>query len=63
MHNAEKIVQRRIVLALAHFCSPGDQEAIFVDNNGTPNNLFFVRFDWHTTHITYTGASYVVLLV
>lgn len=56
MHNAEKIVQKRIVLALAHFCSPGDQEAIFVDNNGTPNNLFFVRFDWQTTHITYTGA-------
>ncbi|PWA58121.1 ARM repeat protein interacting with ABF2 [Artemisia annua] len=34
MHNAEKIVQRRIVLALAHLCSPEDQEAVFVDNNG-----------------------------
>ncbi|PWA58123.1 ARM REPEAT PROTEIN INTERACTING WITH ABF2 [Artemisia annua] len=34
MHNAEKIVQKRIALALAHFCSPDYHEAIFVDNNG-----------------------------
>ncbi|GKB29834.1 ARM repeat protein interacting with ABF2-like protein, partial [Tanacetum coccineum] len=34
MHNAEKFVQRRISLALAHLCSPEDQEAIFVDNYG-----------------------------
>nr|GEY91539.1 hypothetical protein [Tanacetum cinerariifolium] len=34
MHNVEKFVQRRIVLALAHLCSPEDQEAIFVDNYG-----------------------------
>ncbi|KAK2976277.1 hypothetical protein RJ640_019760, partial [Escallonia rubra] len=31
---AEKDVQRRIALTLAHLCSPDDQKTIFVDNNG-----------------------------
>ncbi|RAL43503.1 hypothetical protein DM860_012644 [Cuscuta australis] len=34
MSVGEKIVQRRIALALAHFCSPQDQKTIFLDNNG-----------------------------
>ncbi|XVF66689.1 hypothetical protein PTKIN_Ptkin10aG0057600 [Pterospermum kingtungense] len=34
MRVAEKTVQRRVALALAHLCSPDDQRAIFVDNNG-----------------------------
>ncbi|KAI7755493.1 hypothetical protein M8C21_031667 [Ambrosia artemisiifolia] len=34
MLNADKIVQRRISMALAHLCSPNDQKTIFVDNNG-----------------------------
>ncbi|XP_062177417.1 ARM REPEAT PROTEIN INTERACTING WITH ABF2 isoform X2 [Alnus glutinosa] len=31
---AEKAVQRRVSLALAHLCSPDDQRTIFIDNNG-----------------------------
>ncbi|PWA74148.1 ARM repeat protein interacting with ABF2 [Artemisia annua] len=34
MHNADKIVQRRILSGLAQFCSSNKQEEIFVDNNG-----------------------------
>ncbi|KAK9067621.1 hypothetical protein SSX86_011732 [Deinandra increscens subsp. villosa] len=34
MHNSDKVVQRRVSLALAHLCSPDDQKTIFVDNNG-----------------------------
>ncbi|CAL9041913.1 unnamed protein product [Musa banksii] len=34
MRIGEKVVQRRVALALAHLCSPGDQRTIFVDNNG-----------------------------
>ncbi|XP_010277774.1 PREDICTED: ARM REPEAT PROTEIN INTERACTING WITH ABF2-like isoform X2 [Nelumbo nucifera] len=34
MRVAEKPVQRRVALALAHLCSPDDQRAIFIDNNG-----------------------------
>ncbi|CAK7327003.1 unnamed protein product [Dovyalis caffra] len=31
---AEKAVQRRVALALAHLCSPDDQRAIFINNCG-----------------------------
>ncbi|KAF3791662.1 ARM REPEAT PROTEIN INTERACTING WITH ABF2 [Nymphaea thermarum] len=31
---SEKVVQRRVALALAHLCSDDDQRSIFVDNNG-----------------------------
>ncbi|KMT06143.1 hypothetical protein BVRB_7g163130 [Beta vulgaris subsp. vulgaris] len=31
---ADKVVQRRIALALAHLCSPEHQRRIFIDNNG-----------------------------
>ncbi|KAL9364398.1 hypothetical protein Peur_042271 [Populus x canadensis] len=34
MRVAEKAVQRRVALALAHLCSPDDQRAIFIDNCG-----------------------------
>ncbi|KAL6500476.1 hypothetical protein OROHE_025842 [Orobanche hederae] len=34
MRVGEKIVQRRVALALAHLCSPDDQKSIFIDNNG-----------------------------
>ncbi|XP_064939232.1 ARM REPEAT PROTEIN INTERACTING WITH ABF2-like [Musa acuminata AAA Group] len=34
MRIGEKVVQRRVALALAHLCLPGDQRTIFVDNNG-----------------------------
>ena len=34
MRVAEKAVQRRVALALAHLCSPEDQRTIFIDNNG-----------------------------
>ncbi|KAB1214217.1 hypothetical protein CJ030_MR5G023130 [Morella rubra] len=34
MRVAEKTVQRRVSLALAHLCSPDDQRTIFIDNNG-----------------------------
>ncbi|CAH9132738.1 unnamed protein product [Cuscuta epithymum] len=34
MSVGEKIVQRRIALALAHFCSPEDQKTVFIDNDG-----------------------------
>ncbi|CAI0559879.1 unnamed protein product [Linum tenue] len=34
MRVAEKIVQRRVALALAHLCAPDDQRLIFVDNGG-----------------------------
>ncbi|XP_038701552.1 ARM REPEAT PROTEIN INTERACTING WITH ABF2-like isoform X2 [Tripterygium wilfordii] len=31
---AERSVQRRVALALAHLCSPDDPRTIFIDNNG-----------------------------
>ncbi|KAL6971508.1 hypothetical protein U1Q18_031187 [Sarracenia purpurea var. burkii] len=34
MRVAEKAVQRRVALALAHLCSAEDQRTIFIDNNG-----------------------------
>ncbi|KAJ4833769.1 hypothetical protein Tsubulata_012646 [Turnera subulata] len=34
MRVAEKAIQRRVALALAHLCSPDDQRTIFIDNNG-----------------------------
>ncbi|KAK0607653.1 hypothetical protein LWI29_018177 [Acer saccharum] len=34
MRIAEKGVQRRVSLALAHLCSPDDQRTIFIDNGG-----------------------------
>ncbi|KAF8394421.1 hypothetical protein HHK36_020629 [Tetracentron sinense] len=34
MRVAERAVQRRVALALAHLCSPDDQRAIFIENNG-----------------------------
>jgi hypothetical protein len=34
MRVGEKVVQRRVALALAHLCSPNDQKTIFIDNNG-----------------------------
>ncbi|EEF41701.1 protein binding protein, putative [Ricinus communis] len=33
MRVAERTVQRRIALALAHLCAPDDRKAIFIDNN------------------------------
>ncbi|KAG5403420.1 hypothetical protein IGI04_009539 [Brassica rapa subsp. trilocularis] len=34
MRISEKSIQRRVGLALAHFCSPEDQRTIFIDENG-----------------------------
>ncbi|GAV74791.1 Arm domain-containing protein/BTB domain-containing protein [Cephalotus follicularis] len=34
MRVADKVVQRRVALSLAHLCSPDDQRTIFIDNNG-----------------------------
>ncbi|XP_076934594.1 ARM REPEAT PROTEIN INTERACTING WITH ABF2-like [Bidens hawaiensis] len=34
MRMAERSVQRRVALSLAHLCSPDDQKTIFVDANG-----------------------------
>ncbi|CAI9768752.1 unnamed protein product [Fraxinus pennsylvanica] len=34
MRVGEKVVQRRVALALAHLCSPDDQKTIFIDNTG-----------------------------
>ncbi|KAK1277587.1 ARM REPEAT PROTEIN INTERACTING WITH ABF2 [Acorus gramineus] len=34
MREGDKIVQRRVALALAHLCSPDDQQTIFIENNG-----------------------------
>ncbi|CAN4091555.1 unnamed protein product [Withania somnifera] len=34
MRIGEKVIQRRVALSLAHLCSPDDQKAIFIDNNG-----------------------------
>ncbi|OIT05599.1 PREDICTED: ARM REPEAT PROTEIN INTERACTING WITH ABF2-like [Nicotiana attenuata] len=34
MRVGEKVIQRRVALALAHLCSPDDQKTIFIDNNG-----------------------------
>lgn len=40
MRVGEKVVQRRVALALAHLCSPDDQRTIFIDNNGMSYSLF-----------------------
>jgi hypothetical protein len=34
MRTGEKGVRIRVVLALAHLCSPDDRKTIFIDNNG-----------------------------
>ncbi|CAN6811782.1 unnamed protein product [Brassica oleracea] len=34
MRISEKSIQRRVALALAHFCLPEDQRTIFIDENG-----------------------------
>ncbi|XP_058742311.1 ARM REPEAT PROTEIN INTERACTING WITH ABF2-like [Vicia villosa] len=34
MRFGEKVVQKRVALALAHLCSADDRKAIFIDNNG-----------------------------
>lgn len=34
MRVGEKVVQRRVALALAHLCAPDDQRTIFIDNIG-----------------------------
>ncbi|XP_019197531.1 PREDICTED: ARM REPEAT PROTEIN INTERACTING WITH ABF2-like [Ipomoea nil] len=34
MSVGDKVVQKRIALALAHLCSPEDQKTVFLDNNG-----------------------------
>ncbi|KAG2333960.1 hypothetical protein Bca52824_005140 [Brassica carinata] len=34
MRISEKSIQRRVALALAHFCSPEDQRTIFIDEKG-----------------------------
>ncbi|CAL9219793.1 unnamed protein product [Arabidopsis halleri] len=34
MHSSDKLIQRRVALALALLCSPEDQRTIFVDGNG-----------------------------
>ncbi|XP_028753653.1 ARM REPEAT PROTEIN INTERACTING WITH ABF2-like [Neltuma alba] len=39
MRFGEKVVQRRVALALAHLCAPDDGKFIFVDNNGLKSLL------------------------
>ncbi|KAM7254159.1 hypothetical protein ACFE04_031841 [Oxalis oulophora] len=34
MRMADKVIQRRVILALAHLCAPGDQKNVFINNNG-----------------------------
>ncbi|XP_058748627.1 ARM REPEAT PROTEIN INTERACTING WITH ABF2-like isoform X2 [Vicia villosa] len=34
MRSGEKVVQKRVALALAHLCSADDRKTIFIDNNG-----------------------------
>lgn len=34
MRSADKLIQRRVALALAHLCLPDDQRTIFIENNG-----------------------------
>ncbi|KAG5587137.1 hypothetical protein H5410_047571 [Solanum commersonii] len=34
MRIGEKVIQRRVALALAHLCAPDDQKIIFIDNSG-----------------------------
>ncbi|GJR46587.1 ARM repeat protein interacting with ABF2-like protein [Tanacetum coccineum] len=57
MHNADKIVQRRIVLALAHLCLPEDQEAVFVDNNGLDLLLELLQ----SVHLKHQGDACAAL--
>ena len=38
MRVAEKVVQRRVALALAHLCLPDDQKTVFIDGNGNAPN-------------------------
>nr|GFC74260.1 hypothetical protein [Tanacetum cinerariifolium] len=57
MHNADKVVQRRIVLSLAHLCSPDDQEAVFVDNNGLDLLLELLQ----SVHLKHQGDACAAL--
>lgn len=42
MRVGDKMVQRRVALALAHLCSPGDQKTIFIDNNGRTSKVVLI---------------------
>lgn len=49
MRVAEKVVQRRVALALAHLCSPEDQKTIFIDSNGN-----FLRLHHLPLHLAFS---------
>jgi hypothetical protein len=34
MRVAERNIQRRVALALAHLCAPDDRKVVFLDKNG-----------------------------
>lgn len=57
MRIGEKVVQRRVALALAHLCLPGDQRTIFVDNNG---NCYMSSYPYRpfTTDILFISLLY-----
>lgn len=42
MRDADKNIQRRVALALAHLCSPDDERTIFIDNNGISSYIYSV---------------------
>jgi ABC-type branched-subunit amino acid transport system permease subunit len=67
MRVAEKAVQRRVALALAHLCSPDDQRAIFINNSGMSYSyylhaMFNFRKKKNLTIFIYLSAGLDLLL-
>lgn len=60
MRVAEKSVQRRVVLALAHLCSLEHQKIIFIDGHGI--NHYANSFGQHFLSCTEVYSNYSVSL-
>ncbi|XP_047941928.1 ARM REPEAT PROTEIN INTERACTING WITH ABF2-like isoform X2 [Salvia hispanica] len=60
MRMGERNVQRRVALALAHLCSPDDQQTIFIDNNDDLDYNFL--FPPHSPRIS-TGLALLLELL
>ena len=60
MRVAEKSVQRRIVLALAHLCSPEHQKIIFLDAHGINN--YANSFGQHLLSSSYVHSNHSLRL-
>ena len=61
MRTAEKVVQRRVALALSHLCSPDDQKVVFIDYDGKNLVPSFTKLPFCSKNHLNWFQSYMVL--